>query len=102
MHFLTRYRAGRCAGLTPDQAVIDCGRRVGRPIAITSLMLFPGFLVLALSGFATLQQFGLLIGLTVHSRKEATLHPSRAAAHPAAAARPPQAHSGGSPKHPDY
>ena len=65
MHFLTRYRAGRCAGLTPDQAVIDCGRRVGRPIAITSVMLFLGFLVLALSGFATLQQFGLLIGLTV-------------------------------------
>jgi predicted RND superfamily exporter protein len=94
VHFLTRYRAGRCAGLTPDQAVIDCGRRVGRPIAITSVMLFLGFLVVALSGFATLQQFGLLIGLTVRSRKEANRHPSRAAAHPAAAARPPQAHSG--------
>jgi hypothetical protein len=94
VHFPTRYRAGRCAGLTPEQAVIDCGRRVGRPIAITSVMLFLGFLVVALSGFATLQQFGLLIGLTVHARKEATRHPSQAAAHPAAAAHPPQAHSG--------
>jgi len=65
VHFLTRYRAGRNAGLAPAEAVIDCGRRVGRPIAITSVMLFLGFLVVALSGFATLRQFGLLIGLTV-------------------------------------
>jgi hypothetical protein len=65
VHFLSRYRARRAAGLSPEEAVIDCGRRVGRPIVITSVMLFFGFLVVALSGFATLREFGLLVGLTI-------------------------------------
>jgi hypothetical protein len=64
-HFLSRYRAGRSQGLSPQEAVIECGRRVGRPIAITSVMLFLGFLVVTMSGFATLSEFGMLVGLTV-------------------------------------
>ncbi len=64
-HFLTRYRNSRDLGMTPEEAVLDCGRHVGRPIVITSVMLFCGFLVVALSGFATLQEFGLLIGFTI-------------------------------------
>ena len=64
-HFLARYRAGRQRGLEPDEAVVECGRRVGRPIAITSVMLFLGFLVVTMSGFATLSQFGWLVGLTI-------------------------------------
>ncbi|MEE2679312.1 MAG: MMPL family transporter [Myxococcota bacterium] len=65
VHFLARYRRGRAEGLSPGEAVVQCGRRVGRPIAITSVMLFLGFLVVSLSGFATLSEFGLLVGLTV-------------------------------------
>jgi hypothetical protein len=65
VHFLARYRSGRSEGLSSVDAVIQCGRRVGRPIAITSAMLFLGFLVVALSGFATLREFGLLVGLTI-------------------------------------
>lgn len=65
MHFLVRYRLSRRTGETPERAAIACARRVGRPIAITSAMLFLGFLVVGLSGFATLSQFGLLIGLTI-------------------------------------
>lgn len=65
VHFLARYREGLRAGLSHDAAVIECGRRVGRPIVITSVMLVLGFLVVALSGFATLREFGLLVGLSV-------------------------------------
>lgn len=65
VHFLARYRQGRAEGLSSGEAVVQCGRRVGRPIAITSVMLFLGFLVVSLSGFATLSEFGLLVGLTI-------------------------------------
>lgn len=65
VHFLARYRVGRSEGLSSLEAVVQCGRRVGRPIAITSVMLFLGFLVVALSGFAALREFGLLVGLTI-------------------------------------
>ncbi|MCH2170240.1 efflux RND transporter permease subunit [Myxococcota bacterium] len=65
VHFLARYRLARRRGQSADEAVIDCGRRVGRPIAITSIMLFLGFLLITQSGFAKLQEFGGLIGLTI-------------------------------------
>lgn len=65
VHFLTRYRRSRDRGASPEEAVSECGRRVGRPIVITSVMLFLGFMVVALSGFATLQEFGWLVGLTL-------------------------------------
>jgi len=65
VHFLARYREGLRSGLSPEEAVVECGRRVGRPIAITSVMLFLGFLVVAFSGFATLREFGLLVGGSV-------------------------------------
>ncbi len=65
VHFLVRYRRGLSEGLSSVEAVVQCGRRVGRPIAITSVMLFLGFLVVTLSGFATLREFGLLVGLTI-------------------------------------
>jgi predicted RND superfamily exporter protein len=64
-HFLVRYGNERRRGLTPEQAAAVCGRRVGRPIAITSVMLMAGFLVVALSGFATLRQFGVLSAVTM-------------------------------------
>jgi hypothetical protein len=65
VHFLVRYRREREAGRDPLQAVVLCCRRVGRPVALTSLMLSAGFLVVALSGFATLRQWGLLSALTM-------------------------------------
>jgi uncharacterized protein len=65
VHYLVRYGRERRAGLSPRAATLVCGRRVGRPIAITSMMLIAGFLVVALSGFATLQQFGLLSAATM-------------------------------------
>jgi hypothetical protein len=64
-HFLVRYGNERRRGLSPSQAAALCGRRVGRPIVITSIMLMAGFLVVALSGFATLRQFGVLSAATM-------------------------------------
>ena len=63
-HFLARYRDERRRGLDPEAAVLRCGRAVGRPMAFTGLMLMAGFAVVALSGFATLRQFGLLSATT--------------------------------------
>lgn len=65
VHFLVRYGGERRRGLSPEEAAATCGRRIGRPIAITSVMLIAGFLVVALSGFATLRQFGILSAVTM-------------------------------------
>lgn len=40
-------------------------RRVGRPMAISSLMLIAGFLTITVSGFATIVEFGYLSALTL-------------------------------------
>ena len=64
-HFLVRYRRERSRGIEPEEAVVRCNRRIGRPIAITSVMLCLGFAVVTASRFATLQEFGLLSALTM-------------------------------------
>ena len=48
-HFLARYGSERNRGATPELAAARCGRYVGRPIAITSVMLVVGFSIVALS-----------------------------------------------------
>ena len=55
----------RSGGRDEIEAIRETGRRVGRAIAITSLMLCVGFGVVALSGFASLREFGLLSALTM-------------------------------------
>ena len=65
VHFLVRYRRERQRGAHPVEAAELCSRRVGRPVAITSVMLCLGFLVVTGSRFATLQEFGLLSALTM-------------------------------------
>ncbi|MCP4003657.1 MAG: MMPL family transporter [bacterium] len=65
VHFLVAYRRLREAGNSPEEAAIDCIRRVGRPIIITSIVLVVGFLVLWPSGFVTLREFGALCAMTM-------------------------------------
>lgn len=65
VHLLVRYREERAAGADPELAVRQCMRKVGRPVAITSLMLSAAFLTIALSEFATLREFGLLTAATM-------------------------------------
>jgi predicted RND superfamily exporter protein len=64
-HYLFRWRHERRTGADAAGAVHATTRRVGRAIAITSVMLCLGFLVVALSGFATLREFGLLSTATM-------------------------------------
>lgn len=64
-HFLVAYRGRRNEGLLPEEAAVECTLRIGRPIVITSLMLAAGFLVLTLSGFATIREFGALSALVM-------------------------------------
>ncbi|MEE2662552.1 MAG: MMPL family transporter [Myxococcota bacterium] len=65
VHLLVRYRDERIAGCDPEQAVSACLRSVGRPVAITSLMLSAAFGTIALSEFATLREFGVLTAVTM-------------------------------------
>jgi predicted RND superfamily exporter protein len=65
VHWLSRYRAERVLGRGKKLAIQTTLRRVGRPIAITSLMLGFGFLVVTGSRFATLQSFGWLSAFTM-------------------------------------
>ena len=49
VHFLVRYRAERRDGASPEEAALRTTRFVGRPIAITSVMLMLGFGIVAFS-----------------------------------------------------
>jgi uncharacterized protein len=64
-HFIVNYQRLRASGLPPPDAAAACLRELGPPIVTTSLMLSAGYLVLLLSGFATLRQFGWLSALTM-------------------------------------
>ena len=52
-------------GDSPEAAVLLSMRRVGRPMAISALMLIAGFLTITVSGFATIVEFGYLSALTL-------------------------------------
>jgi predicted RND superfamily exporter protein len=64
-HFLVSYRRVRGAGTPAGAAIASCVRELGQPIVVTSLMLSAGYLVLALSSFTTVRQFGWLSALTM-------------------------------------
>jgi len=60
VHYIVRYRAERMAGRDPDEASRHASQSVGTAIVTTCAMLVAGYSIIALSGFATLRQFGLL------------------------------------------
>jgi predicted RND superfamily exporter protein len=60
VHYLVRYRSERERGAEPEEAIRITSIQIGRPMSTAALMLILGFLVVGLSGFATLRQFGLL------------------------------------------
>jgi len=64
-HFLVDYHRHRAIGLDSSAAAARCIETLGRPIVVTSLMLSAGFLVLGLSGFATLRELGRLAAVTM-------------------------------------
>ena len=65
VHYVVRYRGERRRGAEPAAAARLATRFIGRPIAITSVVLSLGFLMVTLSDFATLREFGLLSAATM-------------------------------------
>jgi hypothetical protein len=59
-HTMVRYRQERRAGRSPEEAARRSWQSVGRGALTAGAMLCMGFGVIALSGFATLREFGLL------------------------------------------
>jgi predicted exporter len=64
-HFIVNYQRHARRGLAAADAAARCLRELGLPIVTTSVMLTAGYLVLMLSGFATIRQFGWLSALTI-------------------------------------
>jgi predicted RND superfamily exporter protein len=65
VHFLVSYQRLRATGAAASEAASHCILQVGRPIVMTTVMLVVGFLVMLLSGFATLREFGYLTAMTM-------------------------------------
>jgi len=65
VHTLARYRDERRLGLSPEAAVQQTARHVGRAVLITAAMLALGFAVMGLSDFAKVREFGVLSATTL-------------------------------------
>jgi hypothetical protein len=60
VHYIVRYRAERMAGRSSELAAERACQSTGTAIITACAMLVAGYSIIALSGFATLRQFGLL------------------------------------------
>jgi len=65
IHFLTKYRLDRDAGLSKEEAIRATLRATGKAILLTSFVLMSGFLVFTLSSFGGTVNMGGLTALTL-------------------------------------
>jgi predicted RND superfamily exporter protein len=65
IHVLTRYLRERRAGRTNDEAVTAAIRWTGRPVMLTSAVLFAGFLAFLTSSFRATGEFGSISAVTI-------------------------------------
>ena len=65
MHYLAGYQRNRAKGMDYAPAAADAVVTIGRPIGVTAIMLFFGFMVMLLSGFTTLREFGYLTAIVM-------------------------------------
>ena len=65
IHYLVAYHRERQSGRSPEDAAAYCIEQIGRPITVTSVMIFVGFMSLLISNFVTLREFGYLTGMTM-------------------------------------
>ncbi|GIW40991.1 MAG: hypothetical protein KatS3mg076_1568 [Candidatus Binatia bacterium] len=65
IHYLTAFNAGLRKTADQAKAVAEAARTVGSPIVFTSVALAAGFLVVCLSNFRPVQDFGLLSATTM-------------------------------------
>jgi predicted RND superfamily exporter protein len=65
IHFIIWYKRNVLSGLSIQEALIKTYRDVGKPITITSVVLFCGFFVLILGSIKPTQAFGMLTALSM-------------------------------------
>ncbi|HOO70980.1 MAG TPA: efflux RND transporter permease subunit [Spirochaetota bacterium] len=65
IHFVTWYRRNRKHGMDVNPAIVHTYRDVGKPIVITSVVLFLGFFILVLGAIKPTRAFGLLTALAM-------------------------------------
>lgn len=65
IHYLSAFNAQVHRTGDQEQALMEVGRTVGRPIVFTSIALAAGFLVVCLSSFQPIRHFGILAGVTM-------------------------------------
>jgi predicted RND superfamily exporter protein len=65
IHVLTRYLRERRAGVVNEEAVRIAVRWTGRPVILTSLVLFCGFLTFLMSSFKATSEFGAISAVTI-------------------------------------
>jgi len=65
IHFIVWYKRNVLSGLSVQEALIKTYRDVGKPITITSVVLFCGFFVLILGSIKPTQAFGMLTALSM-------------------------------------
>jgi len=65
IHLLSKYQKSRADGKKPYEAILPTFKLVGRPLLTTTLIFALGFFVFGVSGLATNQTLGVLVGCTV-------------------------------------
>ncbi len=65
IHYLVWFRRNQMAGLSLEESVVKTVKDAGKPIVVTSIVLFFGFSVMMLAQTLPLQYFGLLTGLSM-------------------------------------
>jgi hypothetical protein len=73
IHVLARYREETLGGLGSNEALIRAARGTGQAIVVSNLTLMAGFMVLTMSSFVPVRNFGELIAITVGGCLVATL-----------------------------
>ena len=65
IHFLVWFRRNMSSGMDYKSSLIKTYKDVGKPIIITSLVLFAGFFILLLGSMTPTQTFGVLTAFTM-------------------------------------
>ncbi|MBB6480226.1 efflux RND transporter permease subunit [Spirochaeta isovalerica] len=65
IHYLLQFRKQLRLGGTIDEVLVRCGKISGRPIALTTISIVGGLMVLALASFKGILYFGVLVSFTL-------------------------------------
>ena len=65
IHYLLQFRKQFLLGGTIEEVIVRCGKISGRPIALTTISIVGGLLVLTLASFKGIFYFGMLVSFTL-------------------------------------